>query len=387
MKKLFLLGSTGSIGTNTLEVVANHPDEFCVAALVTHRNIELLANQIKKFKPQYAIIYDQKAFQKFEQQSNFNDLKILFGLEGLKRALQDSQYDVFVNAFVGFAGLEPTVEAIKSQINIALANKETLVVAGKLINELIKSYDVSLIPIDSEHSAIWQCIQGEADNAIKRIILTASGGPFRTKDKKYLEHVLPEQALKHPNWKMGAKITIDSATLMNKGLEVIEAYWLYQVPPDRIEVIIHPQSIIHSMVEFEDTSIKAQLGIPDMRIPIQYALSYPVRFKLDLPTLDFGKYDALTFELPDLDKFPCLDIAFKALRSGKTYSAAMNAANEVAVNAFLQGKIKFTDISEVIKDVLDWHLPIDGKELYDYFQIDAESRHQAEKYVTLKQKC
>jgi 1-deoxy-D-xylulose-5-phosphate reductoisomerase len=387
MKKVFLLGSTGSIGTNTLEVVANHPDKFCITTLVAHRNIDLLANQVQKYRPKYVIIYDQQAFQKFEKQYTFSNLKVLFGFEGIKFALNESQNDVFVNAFVGFAGLKPTVEAIKSGITIAIANKETLVVAGKLINELLKSCNVSLIPIDSEHSAIWQCIQGEKENPIKRIVLTASGGPFRTMNKKFLDRVSPEEALKHPNWDMGDKITIDSATLMNKGLEVIEAYWLYQVPPNRIEVIIHPQSIIHSMVEFEDTSIKAQMGIPDMRIPIQYALAYPSRLKLDLPVMDFNKYNALTFEQPDLDKFPCLEIAFQVLKSGKTYSTAMNAANEVAVDAFLQKRIKFTDIPAIINDVIEKHLPIDVRELNDYFQIDTESRRQAEKFVTLKQKC
>lgn len=385
MKKLFLLGSTGSIGRNTLEVVSNQSEQFRVNTLVANRNIELLAQQALKYKPDYAVIYNKDSFEEFRKISNFQNIKVLQGIEGIKSALNDSQTDVFVNAFVGFAGLEPTIEAIKSGINIAIANKETLVVAGKMINDLIKLYNVSLLPIDSEHSAIWQCLEGEKDNRISRIILTASGGPFRTKDKNYLDTVQPEEALNHPNWKMGAKITIDSATLMNKGLEVIEAHWLYHVPPEKIEVIIHPQSIIHSMVEFEDRSIKAQLGYPDMRIPIQYALSYPYRYPLNVPAMDFSRYDKLTFEKPDLEKFPCLALAFQAINSGKTYPTAMNAANEVAVDAFLHKKIKFTDIPDIIKAVIDTHTPIDVRELYDYFGVDALSREQARKLIKLKQ--
>lgn len=385
MKKLFLLGSTGSIGRNTLEVVSNQSEQFRVNTLVANRNIELLAQQALKYKPDYAVIYNKDSFEEFRKISNFQNIKVLQGIEGIKSALNDSQTDVFVNAFVGFAGLEPTIEAIKSGINIAIANKETLVVAGKMINDLIKLYNVSLLPIDSEHSAIWQCLEGEKDNRISRIILTASGGPFRTKDKNYLDTVQPEEALNHPNWKMGAKITIDSATLMNKGLEVIEAHWLYHVPPEKIEVIIHPQSIIHSMVEFEDSSIKAQLGYPDMRIPIQYALSYPYRYPLNVPAMDFSRYDKLTFEKPDLEKFPCLALAFQAINSGKTYPTAMNAANEVAVDAFLHKKIKFTDIPDIIKAVIDTHTAIDVRELYDYFGVDALSREQARKLIKLKQ--
>jgi 1-deoxy-D-xylulose-5-phosphate reductoisomerase len=385
LKKLFLLGSTGSIGRNTLEVVSNQSEQFRVNTLVANRNIELLAQQALKYKPEYVVIYNKDSFEEFRKISNFKNIKVLQGIEGIKSALNDSQADLFVNAFVGFAGLEPTIEAIKSGINIAIANKETLVVAGKMINDLIKLYNVSLLPIDSEHSAIWQCLEGEKDNRIRRIILTASGGPFRTKDKNHLDTVQPEEALNHPNWKMGAKITIDSATLMNKGLEVIEAHWLYHVPPEKIEVIIHPQSIIHSMVEFEDSSIKAQLGYPDMRIPIQYALSYPYRYPLNVPAMDFSRYDKLTFEKPDLEKFPCLDLAFQAINSGKTYPTAMNAANEVAVDAFLHKKIKFTDIPDIIKAVIDTHTAIDVRELYDYFGVDAVSREQARKLIKLKQ--
>jgi 1-deoxy-D-xylulose-5-phosphate reductoisomerase len=385
LKKLFLLGSTGSIGRNTLEVISNQPEQFVVNTLVTNRNIELLAQQAQKYKPDYVVIYNKDSFEEFKKRSNLQKIKVLQGIEGIRSALNHSQTDVFVNAFVGFAGLEPTIEAIKLGIDIAIANKETLVVAGKMINDLTRLYNVSLLPIDSEHSAIWQCLEGEKNNKIRRIILTASGGPFRTKDKKYMERVQPEEALNHPNWKMGAKITIDSATLMNKGLEVIEAHWLYHVPPEKIEVIIHPQSIIHSMVEFEDSSIKAQLGCPDMRIPIQYALGYPYRYPLNVPAMDFSRYDKLTFEKPDFEKFPCLDLAFQVLDSGKTYPTAMNAANEVAVDAFLNKKIKFTDIPNIIRDVIDMHTAIDVRELYDYFRVDTVSREQARKRIKLKQ--
>jgi 1-deoxy-D-xylulose-5-phosphate reductoisomerase len=387
MKNVCLLGSTGSIGQNTLEVVARHSNEFSISILVTNRNINLLAQQIAKFKPEYAVIYNYDSFQEFKKVYNFGDARIGYGIEGVLDALQGCKIDVFVNAFVGFAGLQPTVEAIKSGIPIALANKETLVVAGNYINTLLQKHKVPLIPIDSEHSAIWQCLAGEQGNKIKRIILTASGGPFRTKKITELDNVTPQEALKHPNWKMGAKISIDSATLMNKGLEVIEAFWLYHVAVDKIQVIIHPQSIIHSMVEFIDNSIKAQLGIPDMRIPIQYALSYPYRIDFNESELDFEKFNKLTFEKPNLQKFPCLEIAFEALKEGRTYPAAINAANEVAVEAFLKHKIKFSDIPVVIRNAMENHSPIDAMELNDYFRVDRDIRNYITNLLNMKQKC
>jgi len=386
MKKICLLGSTGSIGKNTLEVVSRHSQKFSITILVTNRNINLLAQQIAQFKPAYAVIYNYDSFREFQKTYNFGDVRIGYGLEGLLLALQSCKVDVFVNAFVGFAGLQPTVEAIKSGIPIALANKETLVVAGNYINALIQKHKVPIIPIDSEHSAIWQCLAGEQKDKIKRIILTASGGPFRTKSIEELDTVTPQEALQHPNWNMGAKITIDSATLMNKGLEVIEAFWLYHVALDKIQVVIHPQSIIHSMVEFIDNSIKAQLGIPDMRIPIQYALSYPERMDLEGLEMDFEQFNKLTFEKPNTQKFPCLELAFEALKEGKTYPAAMNAANEVAVEAFLKHKIKFSDIPIMIRKAVDSHSPIDATELNDYFKVDRDVRNYMTNLLNMKQK-
>ena len=385
MKRIFLLGSTGSIGQSTLDVVSQHPDQFKVIVLVANRNIDMLAEQIKKYQPEFAVIYNDHSYKQFKKKYNFENTIIYSGKDGLLRSITKSNVNIFINAFVGFAGLEPTIEAIKSGINIALANKETLVVAGAFIMKLLKQYKVSLFPIDSEHSAVWQCLAGEKNNKIKRLILTASGGPFRAWEKEHMISVTPEQALKHPNWDMGAKITIDSATMMNKGLEIIEAHWLYNLPAEKIEVIIHPMSIIHSMVEFEDNSIKAQLGIPDMRIPIQYSLSYPERLNLEVPRMDFGKINTLTFEKPDFEKFPCLPLAYESLLQGKTYPAVLNAANEVAVDAFLKGKIRFTEIADTIKDVLSLHSPINAKSLDDYLDIDKQARIEAKKMVAKKQ--
>jgi 1-deoxy-D-xylulose-5-phosphate reductoisomerase len=374
MKKICILGSTGSIGTNTLDVIRQHPDRFKAEVLVTNTNTELFKKQILEFHPDYAIIYNKLAFNEFVAKIKNYDTQILYGYEGLINALEKNKPDVFVNAFVGFAGLVPTIHAIKSKINIALANKETLVVAGSSIMNLAKKLDVSIVPIDSEHSAIWQCLAGENQNKVRRLILTASGGPFRTKSKDDLSKVTPDEALKHPTWKMGPKITIDSATLMNKGLEVIEAYWLYGVAIGAIEVLVHPQSIIHSMVEFEDKSIKAQLGIPDMRIPIQYALDYPRRHQLNIPPMDFTKVNSLTFELPDLDKFPCLNLAYQALKMGKTYTVVLNAANEIAVEAFLNYRINYSDIPILIEKQLNGHIPQNEEDLENLLEIDKQTR-------------
>lgn len=384
MKRIFLLGSTGSIGTNTLDVISQHSDNYKVVALAANRNIKKLTGQIHKFYPEFVLVYDKNAYEQIRKVDLPAKTKVLSGPEGLESILEATDPDVFVNAFVGFAGLVPTITAIKHKIKIALANKETLVVAGALIKKLLQEYDVSLYPIDSEHSAIWQCLAGEKGNGIKRIIITASGGPFRTFTKEQLNHVTPESALKHPNWNMGAKITIDSATMMNKGLEVIEAYWLYNVPITKIEVVIHPMSIIHSMVEFEDHSIKAQLGIPDMRIPIQYALTAPERLPLEVPQMDFGRITQLTFEQPDSDKFPCLRLAYEAIQKGATYPAVLNAANEIAVYAFLERIIKFTDIAEIIERLLQDHKPIENPVLEDFLTIDTLVRKQAEKICKMK---
>jgi len=386
MKNIFVLGSTGSIGTNTLDVIRQHPDNFRAQTLVTNTNTDLLEKQISEFHPKYAIIYDEFAFERFKKQIGSSGPKILCGYDGLVDVLTIDKPDVFVNAFVGFAGLQPTIRAIKSKIDIALANKETLVVAGSLVMSFSKKMEVNIIPIDSEHSAIWQCLVGENKNKIRRLILTASGGPFRTKKKEELKQVTPADALKHPNWKMGSKITVDSATLMNKGLEVIEAYWLYGVAKNSIEVVIHPQSIIHSMVEFEDKSIKAQLGIPDMRIPIQYALDFPIRHELNIPAMDFLQCDTLTFEQPDLEKFPCLNLAYEALRLGKTYPAVLNAANEVAVEAFLNHEIKYVDIPSIIESQMEKHLADDIENFEVLREIDTRTRENTRNEIVTELK-
>jgi 1-deoxy-D-xylulose-5-phosphate reductoisomerase len=385
VKKIFLLGSTGSIGKSTLEVVLAHPDKLRVGALVTNQNINLLAEQIKKFSPEYAVIFNQDAYKTFSHTREVEKTRITHGPAGLAEALTNCNADIFINAFVGFAGLYPTILAIQHDMTIALANKETLVVAGQLIKNLLRQHRVPLLPIDSEHSAIWQCLRGEEHNEIKRIILTASGGPFRKMDISQLKEVTLEQALNHPNWKMGAKITIDSATLMNKGLEVIEAHWLYDVPGEKIDVLIHPQSIIHSMVEFADQSIKAQLGVPNMKIPIQYALSYPERWPMQRLQMDFYTNSALTFESPDFEKFPCLALAYQALKAGRTYPAAMNAANEIAVAAFLNREIGFLDIPHIIETVLAAHQAQDILSLDDCIDTDRQARKSAQGLIARKQ--
>ncbi len=385
MKKIFLLGSTGSIGKSTLEVVLAYPNKFRIGTLVTNQNINLLSEQIKQFSPEYAVIYNYDAYKQLGKTKKIGDTSIKFGIEGLDEALKISRPDIFLNAFVGFAGLQPTIQAIQYGSAIALANKETLVVAGQLIKTLLQHHQVQLLPIDSEHSAIWQCLRGEEQNEIKRIILTASGGPFRKIDSVRLKEVTPEQALNHPNWKMGAKITIDSATLMNKGLEVIEAHWLYNVPAEKIEVVIHPQSIIHSMVEFADQSIKAQLGVPNMKIPIQYALSYPERWPMKDLQMDLYTHAALTFEPPDFEKFPCLSLAYQALKAGKTYPTALNAANEIAVAAFLGHEIGFLDIPHIIETVLAAHQAQDIHTLDDCISADQQTRKSTQEIIARKQ--
>lgn len=374
---LSILGSTGSIGCNTLKVVNNlNKNNFPVKVkyLSTNSQIELLAEQVNQFKPDAVVITNKAKAKEFKEKYFFEKLEVLHGEEGLNEISKRDDYDTLVCAVTGFAGLSPVISAIKSKKKIALANKETLVVAGSIVNQLLKEYKTDLIPIDSEHSAILQCLLGEENNKIAKIILTGSGGPFRTKSHEEMQNATIEDALNHPNWKMGAKITIDSATMMNKGLEVIEAKWLFDVSDDKIEVVIHPQSIIHSMVEFEDSSIKAQMGIPDMKVPIQFALTYPQRVAADFPKMDFRNYPSLTFEEPDFKKFECLKIAFDVLHEGKTYPVVMNAANEVAREYFLNGKIKFTDIPKHIKRCLDEHNPVADFTLEDIFEIDQKTR-------------
>jgi 1-deoxy-D-xylulose-5-phosphate reductoisomerase len=352
MKKVFILGSTGSIGVNCLNVISNHKDEFEVSGLTVNSNTDLLLDQIKKYKPKTVVIKDRIAAQKIADKIPDN-CTMFVGDEGLIQAASESEYDIFMGAMVGFAGLAPTIEAIKRGKRIALANKETLVVAGELVTDLCRENKSEIIPVDSEHSAIYQCLIGENLNEVEKIILTASGGPFLNKDKSFFENATVDEALNHPNWKMGSKITIDSATMMNKGLEVIEAHWLFGLPVDKIEVVIHPQSIIHSMVQFVDGSIKAQLGLPDMKLPIQYALTFPERLQNNFERTNLPEIRNLSFFKPDFTKFECLKLAFNALSDGGTAPCILNAANEVAVEKFLNKEIKFSHIPLLINRALD----------------------------------
>ena len=377
-KRIGILGSTGSIGCNTLEVISNlNKNGFnCeVVFLSTNNRIEILKTQVETFHPKFVYIQNTEKAKEFKK--NFGNLtNVIPGNEPLSNLVKIPDYDILVNALVGFAGLAPTLEAIKSKKYIALANKEVLVVAGELVNKLTDHHKIQLVPIDSEHSAILQCLLGEKDSSVSKIILTASGGPFRTKTKEQIKDCSVIEALNHPNWNMGDKITIDSATMMNKGLEVIEAKWLFNIDVKNIEVIIHPQSIIHSFVEFKDSSIKAQLGMPDMKIPIQFALTYPERIPSDFPKLNFDTLKELTFERPDLEKFECLKIAFETIKEGKTYPIVMNAANEVAVNLFLNCKIGFYGISDIIRKSLDKHIPKSDFDLDDIVRIDEITRQE-----------
>ena len=351
IKNIAIFGSTGSIGVNSINVIKKFPDKFSIKCLSANKNIDLLIEQTNVVKPECIIISDEKNYQGLK--SKVKDVKILYGKNGFNTFLENSDTDILINALVGFSGLEPTVTAIKNKIDIALANKESLVTGGELITKLINDFKVNLIPIDSEHSAILQCLIGEQHDEISKLILTASGGPFLNRELTDFKNITLQEALNHPNWKMGNKITIDSATLMNKGLEIIEASWLFNIPTSKIDVVIHPQSIIHSMVEFIDGSIKAQMGIPNMRIPIQYALTYPHRLENKNDRLDLFKLKELNFFEPNFTKFPCLKIAYKALAEGGTAPTIMNAANEVAVELFLNGKIKFIEIYEIIESTLN----------------------------------
>lgn len=377
-KKIGILGSTGSIGCNTLEVIdnLNKNGYNCeVVFLTTNNRIDLLKKQVDKYEPKYIYIQNPEK-EKLYIEKFGKSKRILSGSDSLLDLVKNDDYDILVNALVGFTGLKPTLEAIKKGKYIALANKEVLVVAGALVNKLVDHHKIQLIPIDSEHSAILQCILGEEQKNISRIILTASGGPFRTKTKEEIKDASVIEALNHPNWNMGNKITIDSATMMNKGLEIIEAKWLFNMEVSNIDVIIHPQSIIHSFVEFSDSSLKAQLGIPDMKIPIQFALTYPDRAPSDFPKLDFSNLKELTFEKPDLEKFECLKIAFETIKAGGTYPIVMNAANEVAVDLFLQNRIGFYGISDIIRKSLDNHIGKSEFGLDDILEIDNNTRNE-----------
>lgn len=380
-RKLAILGSTGSIGTQTLEVVELYPDHFSITVLSAGKNADLLIQQALKFKPAAVILCDQTAFEKVKQELAGKGIEVLFGEDALVDAMKRDDIDIVLTAVVGAAGLRPTVAAIESGKDIALANKETLVVAGELITSLVEKHQVKLLPVDSEHSAIFQCLAGEEANPIEKIILTASGGPFRGKTLNDLLQVTKAQALKHPNWTMGAKITIDSASLMNKGLEVIEAKWLFGLDYDQIDVIIHPQSIIHSLVQFQDGSLKAQLGLPDMKLPIQYALTYPQRFENNFKRFNFLDYPNLTFEQPDLQVFKNLKLAFQALEEGGNAPCVLNGANEVVVEAFLQDKVGFVQMSEVIEETLCQVKSQKTLSLEDYLQFDLESRTVARSLI------
>lgn len=352
IKKLAILGSTGSIGTQALEVVQSNPDKFQVEVLAAGSNADLLIQQSLKFRPNVAVINDVSQLTKVKDALLDEGIKVYGGEDALADVVQMESVDMVLAAIVGYAGLRSTLSAVNAGKQIALANKETLVVAGELVTKAAREKGVNLYPVDSEHSAIFQCLAGEFHNPVEKIYLTASGGPFRGKKREELIGVTKAQALKHPNWAMGAKITIDSATLMNKGLEVIEAKWLFHLNPDQIDVIVHPQSIIHSIVQFQDGSMKAQMGLPDMKLPIQYAMGYPNRFRSDFSRFDFLKYPSLTFEQPDKSTFRCLDLAYEAMNKGGNSACVMNAANEVAVAAFLEDRIPFLRIAEVIEETM-----------------------------------
>ncbi len=379
MKHLAILGSTGSIGRNVLRVVEEFPDRFSVVALAGGRNIDLLCEQVKRFSPQVAVALDDVSARRLRDKlAPADNVEILYGEQGYKVAATLGSVDQVVSAMVGSAGLLPTLAAIESGKQLALANKESLVMAGELLMQTAREKGVSIIPIDSEHSAIFQSLVGHRRQDLEKILLTASGGPFLEKHGQDPDTISPEMALRHPTWEMGPKITIDSATLMNKGLEVIEARWLFDVSFELIQVVIHPESLIHSMVVYRDGSVIAQLGLPDMRVPIAYALSYPERLSLGVPPPDFFKLGALTFREPDLERFPCLAIAIEACRVGKTYPVVLNAANEVAVRAFLDSRIGIGRIAETIQETMDKHKPVPNPGLSDILSADVWARRVAE---------
>ena len=370
MKRVTILGSTGSIGRNALNVIDNCEDQFSVIGLSANRNSQLLIEQAKKYQPKFVSIIDSEGADYVEQKLRSFDVKILKGREGLLKLASYENSDLLLNALVGTSGMEPTINAIRSKVDVALSNKESLVMAGSIINELAIRNGVKIFPVDSEHSAIWQCLAGEDSKEINKIILTGSGGPFRTLPIEKFNTITLDQALNHPNWDMGNKITIDSATMMNKGLEVIEAYWLFNLPPEKIEIVIHPQSIIHSMVEFKDKSIKAQLGLPDMKIPIQYALTYPSHHETNWEELDLTEINTLTFEKPDFVKFPCMKLAFEVLDLGGTAPAVLNVANEQAVYRFLNKEISFKEIPIIIEMACEKHENVSDPSLDEILNIE-----------------
>ncbi|HOJ36585.1 MAG TPA: 1-deoxy-D-xylulose-5-phosphate reductoisomerase [Ignavibacteriales bacterium] len=376
-KKVAILGSTGSIGVNILNIIREFNEQFEVEAIAANRNIELIIEQVKEFQPKFVSIGTKEGYQKLKEVCG-SDTVVLYGEEGILEISRNADYDIFANSLVGFAGLKPTIEAIKRSKRIAIANKETFVVAGQLVNKLAKKYNAEILPVDSEHSAIFQSLVGEDIKNVAKLILTASGGPFLNRTYEELKTVTIEQALNHPNWKMGKKITIDSSTLVNKALEIIEAHYLFNIPASKIDVLIHPQSIIHSMVEFIDGSIKAQLSVPDMKLPILYALSYPERLKYNLKT-NLPKIHTLSFFEPDTTKFRSLNLAYEVLKSGGLSGCILNAANEVAVNKFLMGEIKYLDIVNILESALNTVPNKKDPSLEDIFECDLKTRKFVEK--------
>ena len=384
-KKICILGSTGSIGTQALQVIEEHPDLYEAYVLTANRRADMLIEQAKKYQPAAVVIADESKYEQVRDALEHDPIQVYTGSDALCQVVQMDPIDIVLTALVGFSGLRPTISAIKAHKAIALANKETLVVAGELVTDLCLKERAPILPVDSEHSAIFQSLMGET-SPVEKIILTASGGPFRTFSKEQLSTVTPAMALKHPNWDMGAKITIDSASMMNKGFEIIEAKWLFDVAPEQIQVVVHPQSIIHSAVQFSDGAVKAQLGVPDMRVPIQLALSYPERISSSFPRLDWWKMQELTFEKPDEEKFRCLHMAYEAIRQGGNAPCILNAANEVVNLAFRQERCSFLDMADIIEHCLT-HVPHqESPSLDDYLAIDAETRRIAEEAVSLKGK-
>jgi len=380
-RKIAILGSTGSIGTQALNVVSQHPDRFEIYALTANNNADLLIEQARRFQPETVVIANKDKYAALKEALSDLPIKVWSGAEAICQVVQSKPIDIVLTAMVGFSGLKPTISAIEAGKTIALSNKETLVVAGELVTQLALKHRTPILPVDSEHSAIFQCLNGEGNNEIDKIWLTASGGPFRNCSKDELKNVTKAQALNHPNWNMGAKVTIDSSTLMNKGFEMIEAKWLFGVEPKQIEVLVHPQSIIHSMVQFKDSSVIAQIGQPDMRIPIQYAFSYPERLKSDFQPIDFFKIASLTFEKPDTDKFRNLQFAYQAIEKGGNMPCIMNAANEIAVAAFLDEKMGYLTMSDLIEKTMQQTSFVASPSLDDYLNTDAEARTIARSLV------
>ncbi len=380
-KGIAILGSTGSIGTQALEVIEVYPEQFDLQVITANKNADLLIKQAIKHQPNIVVIADESLFDKVRDALSNEDIHVYAGSKALSQVVMGDEIDVVLTAMMGYAGLEPTLSAIHAKKNIALANKETLVVAGELITKLAYENGVNIYPVDSEHSAIFQCLTGEFQNKIEKIYLTASGGPFRGFSAEELQKVTKAQALNHPNWEMGAKITIDSASMMNKGLEVIEAKWLFNIHPDQIDVIVHPQSIVHSLVQFEDGSMKAQMGLPDMKLPIQYALTYPNRLKTDFPRFNFMDYPELTFEKVDTKVFTNLQLAYDVLREGGTAACGLNASNEIAVDAFLKEQISFVDIFRINTEIVERIENVQKPQLEDYIAIDELARKEAKNFI------